>query len=170
MKTRLIALFILALSAGFAMLCNGAPAATPLPAGEEETASDAPLNEIRFANFGDKDWLDNDYIRSLRKHLDEVAEGKVEDSELKPYLNIIKGKFVILNIEPALMGGAFIQIVFVDHPTHMFTAWVYSDVNPDTKTVDSYETRLVKHGDEPLELTKEQILEIVKAHPELKLW
>ena len=31
------------------------------------------LNDILFANFKDKDWLDNDYIRTLRKYIDSFT-------------------------------------------------------------------------------------------------
>lgn len=170
MKTRQLLLLFLAFCASFIMLNASVPASVPELGDKEGTDDSVSLNDIRFANFSDVDWLDNDYIRSLRLYLDEVASGKVEDEELAPYTQIIKGQFVILNIEPALMGGTFINIVFVDHPKDMFTAWVYSDVNVETKAIGPYDTRMVRHDDEQLDLTKEQILQIVKEHPELKLW
>ena len=75
-----------------------------------------------------------------------------------------------MDIGPAVGGGAFICIAFVDHPKDLFAAWVYSHVNSETRTIGLYETRFINHDEEPLELTKEQIMQIVKEHPELKLW
>lgn len=170
MKTRQLLLLFLAFCASFMMLNASVPASLPDIDDEVETENFESLNDIRFANFSDEDWLDNDYIRSLRLYLDEVVAGEVEDENLSSYLHIIKGKFVILNIEPALMGGTFINIAFVDHPQDVFTAWVYSDVDRETKNIGPYETRMVRHEEEPQDLTKEQIMQIVEEHPELKLW
>ncbi len=38
---------------------------------EEEEGNYKSLNDIRFADFDENDWLDNDYIRCLRKYLDD---------------------------------------------------------------------------------------------------
>lgn len=35
------------------------------------------LNEIRFDGWERSDWLDNEYIRTLRKYLDDYNSGKV---------------------------------------------------------------------------------------------
>ena len=65
-------------------------------------------NEIRFDGWGRNDWLDNEYIRTLRKYLDDYNVGKVSNSDLDPYKEQIKGQFVVYNIEPYLLGGVFI--------------------------------------------------------------
>lgn len=128
------------------------------------------LNDIRFANFEDKDWLDNDYIRCLRQYLDDYNKGKIEDKSLDPYKEKLKGQFVIGWSEPALLGGLMLQIIFVDSPADMFAAWVYSGVDEETETVLDYEVRFVTLNEEKTGYTKEQILDIVKEHPEFKLW
>lgn len=170
MKTRLLLSLVLAFCANSMMLCAATTASLPELTVEDETEDNVSLNDIRFANFSDEDWLDNDYIRALRLYLDEVAAGKTINEELTPYLDIIKGKFVILNIEPAIMGGTFMYIAFIDHPQDMFVAWVYSIVDPDTNAIGPYENHFVTHEEKPIELTKEQILQIMEEHPELKLW
>ena len=75
------------------------------------------------------------------------------------------------NVEPYLAGGLLIYFVFVDWPEKILTSSVYSFVNEDTKTVTGYTVRSVIVDEEiNTELTKEEILEVVAAHPELKLW
>ena len=131
---------------------------------------DKALNDIRFANFEDKDWLDNDYIRCLRQYIDDYNSGKIEDESIDPYKEKLKGQFVIGWSEPALLGGLMLQIIFVDSPADMFTAWIYSGVDEVTETVLDYEVRFIILNEEKTGYTKEQILDIVKEHPEFKLW
>ena len=52
----------------------------------------------------------------------------------------------------------------------MFSAWVYSDVDEDREVVTGYSVRAIKLEDDNSGFTKGQILELVKEHPELKLW
>ena len=136
----------------------------------EYMGSGKGLNDIRFANYTDNDWLDNDYIHCLRKYIDDYNSGKVKNEGLDPYKEKLKGKFVIGWAEPYLMGGLFIQIIFIDYPNDMFDAWVYSTVDVETETVLDYEVRSFTIDDEPCDYTTKQILELVKEHPELKLW
>lgn len=128
------------------------------------------LNDIRFANFTDKDWVDNEYIQTLRVYIDSFVSGKVKNEDLEPYKNDVKGKFVIANTEPFLMGGLFIQIVFIDKPEKIFTAWVYSDVDEDAEKVVGYSVRRICLDERKNELSREQIFQVMKEHPELKLW
>ena len=128
------------------------------------------LNDIRFANFTDKDWVDNEYIQTLRVYIDSFVSGKVKNEDLEPYKNDVKGKFVIANAEPFLMGGLFIQIVFIDKPEKIFTAWVYSDVDEDAEKVVGYSVRRICLDERKNELSREQIFQVMKEHPELKLW
>ena len=129
------------------------------------------LNDIRFANFTDEDWLDNEYIRTLRRYLDDFNNGEIEDYELEPYKDDVKGKFVIENVEPFLLGGLFIQVIFIDKPENVFNSWVYSDVDEESDRVMSYSVRRVSlDGEWRNELSREQIFQVMKEHPELKLW
>ena len=41
----------------------------------------------------------------------------------------MESKFVIGNVEPFIGGGLFIQIMFIDHPNDVYSAWVYSFVD-----------------------------------------
>ncbi len=128
------------------------------------------LNGIRFKNWTEKEWLDNEYIRAVRQFLDDYIQGKVEDSGLDPYKETLKSKFIIANIEPALFGGAYIQIIFLDLPNRAFTAWVYSDVDEEERTVSNYQLRTIAIEETILNITKEELLQDLKEHPELKLW
>jgi hypothetical protein len=135
------------------------------------TGTVEPLNDIRFGGFQEKDWLDNEYIRTLRRYMDDVHSGKERNEGLEPYKQELGGKFVVWNVEPYLAGGLLINFVFVDWPEKMLTSSVYSFVNEDTKTVTGYTVRSVIVDEETnTELTKEEILQVVAEHPELKLW
>lgn len=129
------------------------------------------LNDIRFANFKDKDWIDNDYIRALRKYIDDYKSGKVKDEELNMYKDDIQGKFVIGRTEPFLLGGLFIEFIFVDKPENSFSVWVYSDVDEQKKTVIGYSVRDIRQEEQNSGFTsKQQILNLLKEHPEYKMW
>ena len=143
---------------------------TDLEEEEEEDSLLESLNDIRFADFQDEDWLDNDYIRTLRQYVDEFNQGKIEDETLKPYRNATKGKFVIGSVEPALLGGLFIMFTFIDQPDDIFSVWVYSDVDETTKQVTNYSVEGIKHEDMKSGMTKEEILQIVKERPDVKLF
>ena len=83
---------------------------------EEEETDTKSLNDIRFANFKEEDWLDNEYIRCLRKYIDDYNDGLVDDEIPDQCKDKLKGKFIVIQTQPYLMGGLFIQLVFVDHP------------------------------------------------------
>lgn len=128
------------------------------------------LNAIRFNHFTDEDWVDNEYIRSLRQYITDYNEGKIEDEELDAYKGKIRGPFTVFSISPFIGGGALIHIVFLDNPDDIFTAWVYSSVDEKTETILDYSVRSIKIEEEKSGLTKEDIQEIIKEHPENKLW
>ena len=136
----------------------------------EVADSGKSLNDIRFANFTEKDWLDNEYIKVLRKYIDMFLKGNVKNEGLEPYRDDVRGKFVIANIEPYLLGGLFIQIIFIDKPENIFTAWVYSDVDEKAEKVVDYSVRSLVMDEMKNDMTKEQIFQQMKEHPELKLW
>lgn len=75
----------------------------------------------------------------LRKYLDDYNAGKVSNSDLAPYKEQIRGKFVVDDIEPYLLGGAFIRSTFLDMPDRVFSAWIYSNVDEKKEVVESYE-------------------------------
>ncbi|MBR5864358.1 MAG: membrane lipoprotein lipid attachment site-containing protein [Alistipes sp.] len=143
---------------------------------EECEASDEemnfkPLNEIRFGSWSDQDWLDNDYFRHLRKHIDKWLAGEVECPELEKYkAQIGESRFVIINAEPFVLGGMFIDFAFVEVPNLLFQVNVYSDVDEEKAVVTDYSVRAIKLADDKAPFTKEHILHIIKEHPENKLW
>ena len=128
------------------------------------------LNDIRFANFNDNDWLDNEYIRCLRKYLDDYNSGKIQNESLDSYKEKVKGKFVIAWAEPCYFGGLFLQITFIDYPDDVFSSWIYSGVDEVQEKVIDYEVRSFSLNEEKSGFTKAEILEIMEEHPELKLW
>ena len=121
--------------------------------GEDSISYSAGLNSIRFEDWGSKEWLDNDYIRELRSYLNACADGKIINEDLDQYKEIIKSKFIIANIEPYLLGGAFIQIIFPDMPSKLFVSWVYSDVDEEKKEVTGYEVRYVKVDEDDFQVS-----------------
>lgn len=145
-------------------------AATDFTEAQESTEVQESLNDIRFKDWDGSKWLDNEYIRTLRKYLDDYSNGQGDNPELAPYRELLKGQFVILEIQPAIAGGTSIRIIFPDNPQHVFSSWIYSQVYTEKKAVTSYECRSVRKEEEPSELTKEEILQLVEEHPELKLW
>jgi hypothetical protein len=132
--------------------------------------SNKSLNDIRFAGWTEKEWLDNEYIRALRRHIDDFLNGEKSDQSLEQYKEDIKGKFVIANIEPYLLGGAFIQFCFIEQPDKVFSIWVYSEVNVKKGTVSNYECRGLILEEFESGFTKEEILKISAEHLDLKLW
>lgn len=128
------------------------------------------LNDIRFNGWEDSDWLDNEYIRTLRKYLDDYNKGIVSNPNLDPYKEHIKGQFVVYDINPYLLGGALIRITFLDMPDRVFSSWIYSEVNKDKEIVESYEFRSISIEEETTDMTKEDILQAIKEMDGIKLW
>ena len=128
------------------------------------------LNDIRFAGWGRNEWADNEYIRTLRRYLDAYNSGKIEDARLDEYKDYIKGKFVIADIEPYIVGGAYISIIFYDNPDKIFSAVVYSDVDEKTRVVSNYECRGLKNENLDLKFSQEDIRQFLKECPEHRLW
>lgn len=127
------------------------------------------LNDIRFSRFEEKDWLDNEYIHTLSKRIDSYRKGKVDVPVFGDYKKEVEGQCIIYNVEPFMMGGLFIQFVFIDVPDKLFSAWVYSDVDTKTRRVSNYEVRNITVEEMENPLPKEEILQIVKEHPELMM-
>lgn len=135
-----------------------------------DTITQRTLNDIRFGNWKDSDWLDNEYIRTLRNYLNDYNNGQVSNPTLDPYKEQIKGKFVVYDITPYLLGGAFIQITFLDMPNRVFSSWIYSNVDEKKGVVESYEFRSINIEEEITDMTKEDILQAIKEMNGLKLW
>ena len=128
------------------------------------------LNEIRFENFTEEDWLDNEYIRCLRKYLNDYNSGKIKDRNLDPYKDKVRGSFVIGSCEPSLLGGLDLKIMFVNNPDDVFYAWVYSSVDIETESVLDYSVHEIGIEEEKSGITKEDVLRFLKENPEHKAW
>ena len=64
----------------------------------DDTHKGVALNDIRLAGWGRNEWVDNEYIRTLRKYLDGYNSGKIEDvrlDEYKDYLLILATASII---------------------------------------------------------------------------
>lgn len=140
------------------------------PAAEEEFTDEefVPLNTIRFKDWTDEDWLDNGYIRELRRYIDAYCRGEEQSEKLEGLEDKLRGKFLVLAEEAALYGGLYICIAFLENPTYIYDAWVYSEVI--NNRVVSYETRVLSPSDRESGFTKEEILALLKEYPENKLW
>ena len=128
------------------------------------------LNDIRFDGWEDSNWLDNEYIRTLRKYLDDYNDGIVSNPALDPYKEHIKGQFIIYEINPFILGGAYIRNVFFDMPDRIFSSWIYSEVNKDKEIVGNYELRFISIDEETTDMIKWDILQAIKEMEGLKLW
>ena len=128
------------------------------------------LNDIRFDGWERSDWLDNEYIRTLRKYLDDYNNGIVSDPALDPYKEFIKGQFIVYEINPFILGGAYIRIVFFNMPDRIFSSWIYSEVNEDKEMVGNYELHFISIDEETTDMTKWDILQAIKEMDGIKLW
>ena len=128
------------------------------------------LNEIRFGKWTQADWYDNEYFRFLRETFNDHLEGKIEIAALTPFQPLLHSKFVILQVNPFLMGGLLVDLIFIDFPEKVFTTNIYSNVDEKTEKVVDYSVRGFQLNEDDSGLTKEDILEIIKEHPENKLW
>ena len=128
------------------------------------------LNDIRFAGWTKEDWADNEYIRAVRKYIDDYNCGKIENTDLDEQKIYIQGKFAIADIQPYITGGALIYIIFYDNPEQTFSAHIYSDVDEKTRVVSNYECRGLQNENMDLEFSQEDILQFLKECPEHRLW
>lgn len=134
----------------------------------QEPAEGKSLNEIRFAGWNDRDWLDNEYIRTLRAYLNAYVQGKISDPTLDPYKEALRGKFGVWVIKPFILGGVLITIQPIDDPQNLLEAWVYSEVT--NGKVTSYSVMTVKPCDTPSGISKEEMSDIIEKNPEIILW
>lgn len=137
---------------------------------DPETANDG-LNGIRFEEWGDKEWLNNNYIRSVRLYLDAYVFGLVNNEDFDKHKLAMKGKFCLCSIEPFVYGGAWMHIVFLEDPSFSLRFWVYSFVNENNPiAIEGYDVRSAEIIDEPLGLTTDELKEILKDNPHNNLW
>ena len=141
---------------------------TEYEATEDETRE--TLNDIRFDGWTKKEWAHNEYIREVRRYIDEYNMGEIENPDLDEYKVYMQGKFIIADIRPCIVGGAFIYFSFYDYPDKVFAAMVYSDVDEKTRVVSNYECRSLKYEDLDLKITQEEIRQFLKECPEQKMW
>lgn len=138
---------------------------------EEVTTDESSLNEIRFANWGDEEWSDNEYIKAVRKHIDKLNNGEITDEMIEPFKHYLQGKFVITYMEPSYYGGAMVLFFFIDNPDIIFNAWVYSSVDVSNKAITDYEVRgSIIISDDYTGLTREEVMENLKNNPQIKVW
>lgn len=135
-----------------------------------DTITQRTLNDIRFEGWERNEWLDNEYIRTLRKYLDDYNNSIVSNPVLDPYKEQIEGQFVVYDINSYLLGGALIRITFLDMPNRVFSSWIYSDVDEKKGIVENYEFRSIVIEEERTNMTKEDILQAIKEMDGLKLW
>lgn len=145
-----------------------------LPDSTSNIAGGESLNDIRFGNWTDKDWCDNDYFRALRKYIDSYDPNNDEymkSVDLESYrATLIKSKFAIGKALPHIGGGMGVDIIFLDMPNLIFHAWIYTYVDINSKNICGYAVREFRLIDVESPFTKEAILTIIKEHPEYKLW
>lgn len=144
--------------------------ADTLDADTTEAKAPESLNDIRFDGWGKAEWVDNEYIRTVRKYLDAYNNGEITDTVLDEYKDDIQGKFIIGDIQPWMLGGAIIYIVFYEHPEKMFYAIVYSYVNVQTREVYDYECRGIRLETAEFRSSKDEIEEFLKDCPEHRMW
>ena len=136
----------------------------------DEFLAKGGLNGIRFEGWTEKEFLNNEYIRTLRKYIDAYLIGKEKVPELDPYKENIRCPFAVYGTMPYPSGGLLITFIFIDMPEKMFDAWVYSSVDAEKRIVFDYQVHDISVSAEEGSLTKEEILQIIKENPTNKLW
>ncbi len=133
-------------------------------------SEESSLNDIRFAGWGDEDWGNNNYIRSIRLYIDAINVGLVKDEILEKHKEKLKGDFVIVDLEEFMAGGLYYYVVFVDNPDTVFGFWVYSFATYDPLGVSGYEVRHADVRAENYPLTTEEIKAELAKNPTILLW
>ena len=77
---------------------------------------------------------------------------------------------MVYDINPYLLGGAFIRITFLDMPDRIFSSWIYSNVDEKKEIVESYEFCSINIEEETTDMTKWDILQAIKEMDGIKLW
>ena len=130
----------------------------------------ASLNQIRFYNWGANQWLNNNYIRSVRIYIDAYLAGVVKDENLDKYRDKLKGKIAVVNIGRFDGGGAYITLVWLDSPRIIGHVWVYSFVQ-DCCPISGYHVRGFDIEESEKDLfVKDELIRSVNETPYAKLW
>lgn len=132
--------------------------------------TDVGLNFLRFYNWEEPMWYKNNYIRAIRLYMDALSIGAIENGELAKYKDLFSGKFVLINIDDFMAGGAFVHFAFVENPKVVFDCWVYSFVEEEPLRVSGYEVRQIGISDENASITKELIAKELQINPYQQLW
>lgn len=129
------------------------------------------LNDIRFGQWTENDWYDNDYFRFLRQTFDEAHKGiKNENTKyLQDYNLPLDTQFVIWSAEPFLLGGMVIYLAFIDSPSMIYETSVCSGVGEDGK-ITGYSLFGFRESEMKPDYTKDEVLAIIKENPQHKLW
>ena len=128
------------------------------------------LNQIRFEEWNDEQWLDNNYIRAVRLYIDAYNLGILKNPEIDKYKPFLKGKFAVFNIEGHIGGGLYMYIVLVDNPKILLAFWVYSAIEYDPLRISAYDVRFLEAIEEDDGLTTDEVLDLVQKNPQHKLW
>ena len=139
--------------------------AVPAICSGQETTQNRSLNEIRFDGWTEDDWHDNDYIRTLRTYLNKCCKDATSEQRA-----VLQSKFVILSIQPALLGGVSILFSFLEAAELVFQAHVYSEVDEIEEKVVDYMVYSVQVCDEESGFTKEDYLKIAAENSKVKFW
>jgi hypothetical protein len=69
-------------------------------------------------------------VHYLRKALDTYLNGKASQVEARALdkwsKDYYRSKFIVMSVDPGLLGGTFLTIMFQDNPDKVFVAWVYN--------------------------------------------
>lgn len=136
----------------------------------DEFLANGGLNGIRFKGWTNKEFLNNEYLHTLRKYIDAYLDGEIEEPNLDPYKDRIKCPFAVYGTMPYTGGGLLATIIFIDMPEKMFDAWIYSSVDVEKRTISGYQVQTIRVSEEEGTLAKEEILRIIKENPINKLW
>ncbi len=142
-----------------------------LQLGDDLTISKSK-NDIRFDNWTEKDWAENDYFRFLRKCIDACLKGYESPSTafLKDFKQVITGKFFVYDTRPFYLGGMEIIFGFVDNPELKFHTVVYSHVDLSTEKITGYCLTIFEKMDTESGITKERISQMLEEQPDVRLW
>lgn len=75
------------------------------------------------------------------------------------YRDYIKHPFVVMEINPAIMGGMTLAILFPKHPDKLFSVWVY-DIDEASNCYELRSFRQLPH-------TKEEVAKLVRLYKNL---
>ena len=129
------------------------------------------MDSMVFASRSGAEWLNNNYIRSVRLYLDAYVLGLVKNEAFDKHKSAMKGKFIICQIEPFMGGGAWMHITFVDDTSFSLRFWVYSFVNESNPiAIEGYDVRGADLVDEPLGISPSELKDILKENPLNTLW